>query len=231
MTDIYQEARDALDVREQEFDSAWSSTHADATHMTTLCTAQLRDVAGRMKQVAANTAATLAQLNANDLMPREGRDRLIRECKEQAHLQMASLDRQQATIRAALAKELTSAALPKMPKDRELPARQELLMLLQGSKDPVALLTELAAKGGELGAAACSSFGESYLRAQGMRPRDAIDNHSLAQSVAVANAVNSPDPAQARAARAYAALGTLSQWTTCTREAAWGDLRDAGVER
>jgi hypothetical protein len=228
--DPYQQAVDAEAVVEQQFADQWQQ-HSHATPQTAMYTTQLNDISRQMKQTAANAASVINGLKENDTMAPEGKLRLISEATSAAKAKMAKLEATQRAVEAAVAKDLTAAALPQVDAAREQLARQELLMLLQSSPNPEALLIDLASKGGELAGVAVSSFGESYLRAQGMKPKDAVDAHSLIEVSAVAAAVSSPNPAQAKAAQAYAALPTLSKWSTVVRSSSWNPLVEAGVSR
>ena len=231
MTDIYAQAELALQTKQVALQNEWRTAYANATTAARQGFDQLTNVGRAMTATGQEYAAKIAQLRENDLIPREGRDRLLQETAAEARAKLRRLDEQQRSILAVMDKELSGASLPKIPAGREMPARDELRMLLDGSQDPVRTMAEVAARGDELAAVAVGSFGESYFRAKGMRPRDAKEDHSIVQMQAVAAARNSSDPTVAAAANAYAALPKLQGLAAVQREVAWTPLVDAGVQR
>ena len=86
-----------------------------------------------------------------------------------------------------------------MDPQREAFARDELRVRLDGAVDPVAVLFELASRDDEMGAVACSSYAESYLRAKGIARAPEVAQ-SL-RGVAMDAAVESADPHAALSVR------------------------------
>ena len=76
--------------------------------------------------------------------------------------------------------------------------------------------------------AACSSYGESLLRAKGVHK--APELHKAVEDVAVHAARQSADPRRQAAAAAYSALGELDKGMACSESLADDPLDDAGVE-
>jgi outer membrane murein-binding lipoprotein Lpp len=111
---------------------------------------------------------TAERFAADDTLYPQGRRRLIEEARDkalaeqQAHLAAAG------TMLAALKQSLRASLLPHLDPAREMPARDELRLILDHAADPFDAMAKIVQDGGELAAVACSSYGESYLRAQGV---------------------------------------------------------------
>jgi hypothetical protein len=229
--DTYDAAVLALQTKQVALTGEWRANYADATVAVRQGFDQLISAGRAMTATGAEYAAKLKQLRDDDLMYPEGRDRLLESTAAEARLKMNKLDETQRNVLAFMDRELTVTCLPKMPPGREMAARDEARMILDGSPDPAQTMGELAVRHDELAAAIVGSYGESYLRAKGMSPKDAAEDHSLVQMQAVGAARNSADPAVVAAANAYGALPKLQGLAAVQREVAWTPLDEAGVRR
>ncbi len=187
------------------------------------------EAAVRELETVSNSAALrVAQLRKDDLIPAEGRRRLIDEALADGRTKRAAAAKQMQAARTVLAAKARSAALPRLDPAREMAARDELRLLADASDDPLDALVELAAAESDLAAVAVSRYGESYLRARGV-PK-APERHLLVQDRAVDAAKRSNDPTRRAAAEAYAALPELDAAASCAHFVADGALDEASVE-
>lgn len=213
MTDQIAALRDSLEKQASEATSAFAP---HARHNTlvngayeTVCSANRE-----LRTLANTTALKLRELEANDLLPELGKQRLLRETRSDARERYQALKRQLDGALAVLETAAFNAALPPVPRDREALVRDEAVLRMSGTNDPVRALEELAGLGGELGALAASSWGESYLRAKGLSPAEAKRMHrQVVQVSAIHAATKSPDTQLAAPAKAYFALTDVKKWS------------------
>ena len=229
--DIYEKATLDLQTKQVALQTECRTAYANATTAARQGFDQLVNTGRAMTATGQEFAAKLDQLKNNDLIFPEGRDRLMAATAAEARVKLNKLDDSQRAVLTVMERELASTCLPKMPPGREMAARDEARMILDGSPDPTRTMGELAVRHDELAAAVVGSYGESYLRAKGMSAKDAVNDHQLVQMQAVGAARNSADPAVVAAANAYAALPKLQGLAAVQREVAWAPLLDAGVQR
>lgn len=221
----------SLSHQEVTLHESWRE-HSAASSSTAQSYRQFQDVGREMRAAAREAAAKVKQLQADDTIFPEGRDRLVREASEAARAKLTRLAGQQTAILTVMDKELESAATPRMPKDREMAARDEARMVLDAASDPLQAMTDLAQRGDELAAVVAGSYGESYLRARGQRSmREVKEAHGLVRLQSVIAGQQSADPQVRKAACAYAALNDLRKAAVITRELAWSDMTDTEVAR
>jgi hypothetical protein len=182
-----------------------------------------------MRNLARETAGKVEYLAADDTMFPEGRERLIREAGDVARKEMRRLGGAQDAALAVLEKEMELAAMPRLDSGREMPARDEARMILDGHPDPLTMMCELAQSGGELAAVVAGSFGESYLRARGVPAKDVAKQHSVVRLQSLMAARSSSEPKAAKAARARFAMGDLRSIAGIARHGARETLESAGV--
>jgi len=188
----------------------------------------------KAKQAADGAQNRVETLRDDDLMNREGRDRLIREAVQngrdavQKHLRSA-----EAALTIVKA-ECHEAALPRLDPSRESAARDEFRLLLDASPDPVASMAELVQRDDELAGVAVSSYAESWMRARGI-PKAQEAAQSI-RRLAAELAVDSNDPARRKVGEAAAqvsalddALVTTGSITHTSLEAAEEAAVSAGV--
>jgi hypothetical protein len=227
--DPLQQSMDNLQAKEYQLHADWSATHSKATTFAGQAYQKFADAGRAMKTTATGAAEKIAQLRADDTLFPAGRDRLIGETTDAARSQLKKLDEQQRVCLEILGRELSAAALPKLSRDREMPARDEARMILDGAADPVRAMAQLAKRGDDVAAVLVGSYGDSYLRARGSRtPRE---DHELVRLQAVEAGRRSQDAQVQKAATAYFALDALKGAAVVTRELAWHPLEQAGVKR
>ena len=185
-------------------------------------------------QAANSTQYRVEQLRDDDTIYPEGRARLIREAIAKGKAEVAKHQRAADACVVVIKANLTQAAIPRMDPQREAFARDELRVRLDGAVDPVAVLFELASRDDEMGAVACSSYAESWMRAHGVA--DAPKVASSIRGVAAESASQSADPARRAVGVAHAgvsalddALVTTGSITHTALEAADGAALAAGV--
>lgn len=230
MTDPLTALRDSLDAQAREAEAAFAP-HANG-HSLIRGAFQTITATNRELRALANTAALkLHELEENDLMPEAGKVRLMTETREGARAQYEQLRQKLDGALAVLETATRDAALPRVPRDREALVRDEAVMRMSGTTDPVKALEELAALGGDLGALAASGWGESYLRAKGLSPAEAKRMHrEVVQVVAIDAAAKSADTTVAANAKAYFALPHVKKAALIHLNRAGDDLKAAGVD-
>jgi hypothetical protein len=119
--------------------------------------------------------------------------------------EVTKLERAMEATRTVMQAHLQVAALPKLPKDRELAARDEARMVLDGSDDTVGTVVRLAQRDDEIGAVVASGWGRSYLAAKRVDKADEVA--AMVGRVAAGAALESADPARRAAGAALAAFG------------------------
>jgi len=229
MADQIADLRNSLEKQASEATSAFAPHACHNTLVNgayeTVCSANRE-----LRTLANTTALKLRELEANDLLPEAGKARLLAETRSEAKERYQELHRKLNGALAVLETAAFTAALPPVPRDREAAARDEALMRMLGTNDPVRALEEVASLGGEMSAVAASSWGESYLRAKGLSPAEAKRMHrEVVQLVAVHAATNSADQRQAAQAKAYFALPAVRKAATIHLNLASDDLKAAGV--
>jgi hypothetical protein len=132
--------------------------------------------------------------------------------------------RQDAAI-AVLRATLTTNALPPVAPEREMPARDELRMVLDSAADVELAMLEIAQRGGELAAVVTSTWGESYLRARGVQR--APEAHGRVRNVALGANTQHSDPVVRRAANALFKLTDLEKARDATTYIANSGLEEA----
>lgn len=222
------ELNDAMLVQEQQLHTEYAK-HANVSSATAQTYREFRETGNRMRSIAREAAAKLEGLRNDDTIFPEGRDRLIRETLDATRSQYKKLADKQRGYIELLGKQLELAAAPRVAKDREMAAREEVRMILDGSKDKLQAMMELASGNDDRAGVVVGSYGESYLRAQG-QPKP-LEDHGLVRLKAVAAARESSDATARGAANAYFELDTLRKAAVLTRELAWQPLERAGVER
>lgn len=165
------------------------------------------DAIGAVRGQVHYAAGRLDHVAADDLIPEKGRQRLLRETREQAADALRELEARSDVAITALEGHLLQQAQPTFPAaaDRE-EAREELRLLLDASDDPAATLRQLATgTDPRLAALAVSSYARTYLRAKGVDEETIKATATYAAQAALA----SGDPARVAAARALTKLPQL----------------------
>jgi hypothetical protein len=226
MTDELQQARERIRVARDEALAKWRPL-SGATYSIRETYKSLEANLSKAKQAADSAQMKVEHLRDDDLMNRDGRDRLIREAIQQGKAEVRKYQTAADACFTILKAEVAQAAVPRF-KDpqREGLARDELRVRLDGATDPVAVLFELAQREDELGAVACSSYAESYLRAKGVRDAPKVAQAIL--GVAVEAAAQSADPARRAVGEAHAKIGALTDALVCTGSITRDALQAAG---
>ncbi|NLE22081.1 MAG: hypothetical protein GX624_04795 [Actinobacteria bacterium] len=226
--DQIQKHRDSISAQMRASHAHWRKL-AHALGPTARATFEAYEAAVReLRQASDSAALRVKQLREDDMLPDAGRRRLIAETLSEAAKKRSAARARMRAARDVLAAKARSAALPKLAKDREAAAREELRMLTSGAEDPASVLLELAQRDDELGAVAVSSYAESLLRAKGVPSAPAV--YAAVCDHAVDAARRSADPARQVAAAAHVALGELDRAMSCAEAAANAMLEDEGVE-
>lgn len=183
-----------------------------------------------MRNLASATQVKVDRLEADDLTPEAGKQRLLGETRAEARAEFERLRQKMDGALAVLEDAVHAAALPPVPRDREAHARDEAVMRMSSASDPLQALEEVASLGGELSAVAASSWGESYLVAKGVKPQEARRLHrSVVQVAAINAAMRTGDTPAGRAAQAYFALPEARKAAVIHLNMAADDLKAAGA--
>ena len=115
----------------------------------------------------------------------------------------ASLKRLNSLL-SAQKSQLAENATPRVDPQREAAARDELYLLVRNAADLEQAMMEAVKRGGELAAAAASSYGESLLRARGAHKL--VEAHEQVKAAARNAALKSEDAVLRAAAEAHDAV-------------------------
>ena len=184
-------------------------------------------------RAAAHQAANSAQskvekLRDDDLMPAAGKARLVREAIEEGRNGGWKAQQALQVNLAVLDAHLAVVAMPRIDKDREALARDEIRTRLSGSPNLVSELLNLAQQDSDMAAIlANGTFAESFMRGQGTDVRRAKETAETLRRVAAASAVQSADPVRRAAAQAREDLGDLQGSMVNTDYIARHALEDA----
>lgn len=214
MADQLKELRERIEQMELEARAKWRPL-AQVTPNAARLFAQLEDDLNHAKQVARGAAHKAEGYLQDDTLYPEGRARLAREATQEGQERAKDYLRRAQGCVSVIAAETQHALVPPLDPAREMPARDELRMLVEMSPDPVAAMQEATARSRELASVACSSYGESLLRAKGVH--DAPEHHSAVRMQAAASAMASGDPAYELAGKAYRELSTLENLPALAR--------------
>lgn len=155
---------------------------------------------------AANSAQwKIDNLRADDTIPLASRQRQAREALAAAKIEIGGIQRAMAATLQVMEAHLQVAARPKLDKAREMNARDEARMILDGSDDPAGVMVRMAQRDDEIGAVVATGWGRSYFQAK--RVDNADEVVALVGRVASASAVESADPSRKAAGEALAAIG------------------------
>jgi hypothetical protein len=208
---------DALAHRIHVDQDGWRQSYAGLSASVGVWYDHYSKATGAMYSVGRAAAAKIRAAENNDLIPEHGRLRLLGEARAEA---MAALDEQERLAHVAtdtLRAILTGMALPRVERDREMPARDEVRLLVQGAGDPLQTMLDLAQRHDELAAVVTSSYGESLLRATGVQDARKLHHESVC-GVALASNVDHPDQTVRGSAMALRDLASgLETVTTATR--------------
>jgi len=218
MTDRSQQNMEALRAKIEADEAANLAAfrkHSGVTHSARETFKTYEAAASNAKKAANSAQYKVEQLRADDTMNPVGRSRLVKETIEKGRAEVKKQqDRMEATLQVLKA-ELSTAALPRLDKSREMAARDELRMILDGAPDPVGAMAELAGGDDELAAVAVSSYGESYLRAKGVA--NAQETAAKIRESASASAHQSADPTRRAIGEARGAFGELEKARVATQ--------------
>ena len=210
-----EQMHDRLYADEERHISGWGTTYADTlAGLIAQGFTEFRKAGGQQHTVAREAADTIRALRADDTLYPDGRDRLVREARSKADDQLTALRTQQQSALEFLRTSLTARALPGVSNDREMPARDEARMVLDGAPDPIVAMMELARRHDEVSALVSSSWGESYLRARGVS--QAPDAHENIRTIALDANAEHPDPQVSTAAAALGEMTELQMGRACT---------------
>jgi hypothetical protein len=170
---------------------------------------------GQQHSIARDAAARIREARANDLIYPEGRERLVREARAKAEQDLADLRRQQDAALKLLRASLEVRALPGVPSDREMTVRDEVRMILDNAPDPLSAALDLAQSRNDMAALLTSRWGESYLRAKGIKQAPQL--HEQVRNVALAANIEHPDAEVALAASGLASITELQKGLACQR--------------
>lgn len=218
--------RSALAAKRQESIDAFQP-HSLATRSAAVLSVELQRAGDDMLKLAHTTAAKVAALEADDVMNPAGRDRLLAETRAGAASTLKQLKQRQNDALTRLRGSLRASALPKVRGDREMPARDEARMMLDATPDPEIAMMEMAERGGELAAVVTGSWGESYLRARGVR--EAPRYHEIVQTAAIGASAMGADPALSAAGKAYFALDSAKMGADASYQLAADEMADVGA--
>lgn len=188
-------------------DAAWD-VHASVTPTTLELTRHLRTLKANAEKAANSLAYRTAQLTNKDVsghLPLEHRRDLAREARVTTEAELKKLQDAEGGALQLMQSELKLAALPKLDRDREMAARDEARMILNGSDDPVSTMVELARRDDEVGAVVTSVWGRSYLTAKRVEQPNEVA--AMVRRVASASAVEATDPERRAIGEALVALG------------------------
>lgn len=180
--------------------------------------------------VAAQNAAErardiVAKLRRDDTMNLVGRDRLIHEAIEAGKAEVRKQQQRMAATVKIMRAHLEDVAQPRLPKDREMAAREEMRLLADASPSPVSVLGELAQRDDELGAVATSRYGEIYLRARGTQNAKGL--HAEIRAGAAQAATQSSNPQRKAAGMALQNMAAVDGLTGTANYLAGSALNDA----
>jgi hypothetical protein len=226
-TEEQQAIIDRLDTEERTALDGWRRAFAGQSPTVREAFADFAKAGEQIKMVARGAAVRVAALREDDMSNPEGIRRQIVELQRQTADQIKHLRKWQDASLAVLESTLRVHSLPPVPSEREMLARDELLLIVNSSPDPVTALMELAQRGGELGAVAASSYGESLLRAKGVLRAPVMHEHIC--TVARAANTKHPDPAVATAAQALFKMSELEKARAAGRYVVDATLTEAGV--
>jgi len=230
MTDQLAQIHERIEQIEAEKLTAWRRL-SGATTTTRELYVTYESASSAAKKAARSAQAEVERLRADDTMYPEGRKRLIAEAIAKGNAEVKKQRDRMETAIEVLKAHLSESAVPRLDKAREMPARDELRLILDGSPDPAVMMMQLAQRDDELGAVAASSYGESYLRGRGI-PKAQEAAQSI-RGVAAASAVRSADVQRRAIGEAFAQIGTLEQALACTNEivrTALGAAQEGGRE-
>lgn len=176
-----------------------------ATPETLEMTRHYEALVSNAKKAANSAQWKIDRLRADDTIPIESRQRQAREALAAAKTEIAGIQRAMQATLTVMEAHLQVAAHPKLDKAREMAARDEARMILDGSDDPVGAMVRLAQRDDELGAVVATGWGRSYLTAK--RVDGADEAAAMVRRAASASAVESADPSRKAAGEALAAFG------------------------
>lgn len=230
MTDQLTALRDSLETQAREAEAAFTPM-ADTSPSVRAAFDTMRKASRDLRVLANTTAMQVAKLEADDLTPEDGKQRLLAETRAAARDQYRKLQSKLDGATVVLEAAAHAAALPPIPRDREALVRDEAVLRMSNATNPVKALEEVARLGGEMSAIAASSWGESYLVAKGVPPREAKRLHrEVVQVAAIDTATRSGDAKVAAAAKTYFALNTAKKASFIHLNLAGDDLKAAGVD-
>jgi hypothetical protein len=205
--------------------------HADSHSLIRSAYDVVADAGSALRTLGGDAAGKVRDIENNDYMNPDAKRRLLAEARSDAASAYARVRDRLNNAVDVMEATAFSAAIPRIAHDREALARDEALMLLSSTSDPVSGLEELASRGGEMSALAASSWGESYLRAKGVSARQATKMHREVVQVSAVHAVmtSDGDPKTKAAAEAYFALTHMKRAVACRVAMACDDLALAGV--
>jgi hypothetical protein len=224
VTPQLEQLREQITAKEQATIEAYRR-HSGVTHAAGELFKNYEAAARQAKAAANGARSTVERLRADDTIPADSRRRQVREALATGRADVKRWQDRMDDALVVLKAHLAVDAVPRVDPKRETPAREELRMVLDGAVDPVATMIELAQHDDELGAAAASSYGESYLRAKGT-PK-AKEAHQQVRAVAAASARFSNDPTRRAIGEAHGAVGELDKAMGCTHQIARADLEAA----
>jgi len=217
MQEREEERRDAVLIEAERRLSQWRGLTRQAPVLARAFDA-VDKLTQEIRRDAIGARLTAERYAANDEMYPAGRARLIAEARDKGRATFKSQQAALGTALAALEQTVRAALVPQVPKDREALARDELRMVLDTAPDPVLAMAEIAKNGGELGAVACSSYGESYLRAKGTT--NAPQAAGLVRDVAYRAAAEAASKAEDAGLRALGTAALSMDELSAVREAA-----------
>ncbi|WP_236238809.1 hypothetical protein [Streptomyces sp. CC228A] len=144
----------------------------------------------------------MEKLRLNDTLYPEGRKRMMQDLLTDAEQKTADKHRTaDNNITVARASFITNA-FPTLTRNREMIAREDARMILDGSNDPQSTLIHLAQRQDDVGALVVTAWGADYLYSRGCDDRDVKNAQKAIIAMAVAGAAEQDtDPHRLAAAQ------------------------------